>query len=596
MNDINNQANYPQQQTPQPIPPQASEQPRYHVHHSYVWLGSIYTFISLFIAFVFVVGPTIFGAELAGFSGSFLVSAGAIVLFVLVVALVFGFMYLSWKNLYYELGENEFSFYSGILYKKKIHVPYQRIQAVNQRAGLVQRLFGVCSVEIDTAGGSVNKAIRVPYIQNYMAEWLRVELFARKQFILNGQLPQQAATTTGAQIAQQGTNVLDAPAEVLNDVRGIFGGSEVGSGAVSYEYGLGNKELFFTGLSNSTGVALAIVAVIAPLFAGISGFLESSIGRFIYQEGLAFVTNAFADRLIWLIVGSIVAFIALTWIASIVGTCISYGGFKARRRGTRIEIEHGLLQHRFHGVDIDRVQSVIIKQSLTRRLIGYCELSLGKIDATAGSSQDQENSMKINQGLVVHPFVKMSKVPEILSGLVPEFADVPTEQIALPKVSLRRALIRRVILHGSGVWLALAAAILQVSLNTFGPMDEAGFASFIGILNMSSIAVYALCLIIVVVEFVGAIMWFRGSSFAYNRRFMQITNGGYSRESVSFPRKKIQFGSTRTNPLQRNSHVATIAARTAAGLQGTTIRLLDVDEQEAQKWLNWVKPGQSGVQ
>src|SRR5699024_8932969 len=93
---------------------------------------------------------------------------------------------------------------------------------------------------------------------------------------------------------------------------------------------------------------------------------------------------------------------AVMWLLSIVGSAISFGGFRACRRDNRIEVERGLLQHQFQGVSVDRVQSVIVKQSFIRRLLGYCELSLGKIDAAAEGSDEQQKSL--SQGMVVHPF------------------------------------------------------------------------------------------------------------------------------------------------------------------------------------------------
>ena len=56
----------------------------------------------------------------------------------------------------------------------------------------------------------------------------------------------------------------------------------------------------------------------------------------------------------------------------------------------------------------------------------------------------------------------MSRVPEILAGLVPEFAGVPVESTPVAPVALRRALIRRGIIQGTGLWLAVVIAIGQV--------------------------------------------------------------------------------------------------------------------------------------
>ncbi|WP_102373390.1 PH domain-containing protein [Raoultibacter massiliensis] len=593
-------------------PVQNSTEPvKHRVHHSYIWLGSLQVagmliVIAFFSVFSSVIGAIADGESIGRGDGPVLLIVGIAVIvgLIVIVGLTALIQTLSYKHLYYEIGPDEFNLYSGIFNKKRVHVPYQRIQSVNQKATLVQRLAGVCTVNIDTAGGSANKAVVIPYLQNSEAERLRTELFARKQAILSGQVYQDAIP--GQPGSQAGYaypaghpaagNVLDMPAEILTDVRGVFGGAAVDTGRVSYEYGMSNKELVLTGLSNNTGFALIILAAIGSVAGLAEQILSTAIGRMLVDNGIDFVTRSFAGNTIWAITGIVVAVFLVVWVFSIIGACISYGGFKARRRDSRIEVEHGLLQHRFHGVDIDRVQSVIVKQSFIRRLLGYCELSLGKIDAAAeNSSEDQQKSLA-PQGLVIHPFVKMDRVPEILAGLVPEFADVPTESRPVAKPALRRAIIRRGILQGSGFWLAVVVAMGQIVVNAVVSPTNPDAVSLLFFVNTGAIVLYVLCVLLLVLDVIGAVLWYRGSGFAYNRRFMQISNGGFSRESVSFPRKKIQYGFTKTNPFQRNARVATINARTAAGIGGTTLRLIDVTEQDAETWLDWVKPGGSMVQ
>lgn len=599
----------------QPMPPQgyASQQLRPEskrkVHHSYIWLSSIQVTITLGIVFAITLVPLFFTGDLAFggglISGGILAVGAAILTLVLIVGLVVGINVLSYKHLSYEIGDKEFTLYSGIFSKKQVHVPYQRIQSVNQRATLSQRILGVCTVHIDTAGGSANKAVVVPYLQKSEAERIRTELFARKQLVMGENTPQQSgvqpgvapAATAGVAAPNQSGNILDVPAEIMNEARGVFGGNQTNLGDVSYQHKMNNKELVLTGFSNTTGFTLMIIGLLVSAFGIISQVLETVIGKQVYNQGVALATGAFADRLIWVIVGIVIVTVIVIWLFSIVGTCISYGGFKAVRRQTRIEVEYGVLQHQFHGVDVDRVQSVIIKQSFIRRLMGYCELSLGKIDAMSESQQEQEQQLNLQRGLIIHPFVKMDRVPEILAGLVPEFADVPTEQISLPGVSLRRAFIRRCLWFGNGFWLALMATAALIAIHIFGPwiVEDTGIQDFVLYANWIAVAVYVLCVLIAVVEGINAVLWYRGSGFAYNKRFMQITNGGFSRESISFPRKKIQYAFTQTNPFQRMSRVATINARTAAGIGGTTMKLLDVREEDADKWLEWVIPGQAVV-
>ena len=203
-------APYPGQPYPQlPLPqqPMPQEPPRHNVHHSYIWLGSIQAgaamfFVVLVSGFSGFVGALADGETIGDDLPLLMLVIGAIVLgLVLIIGLVALFQWLSYKHLYYIIGPEEFNLYSGIFNKKRVHVPYQRIQSVDQRASLLQRVFGVCTVSIDTAGGSNNKAVQVPYVQKSQAEQLRTELFARKQYataVQEGMAPQEAAVAVAA--------------------------------------------------------------------------------------------------------------------------------------------------------------------------------------------------------------------------------------------------------------------------------------------------------------------------------------------------------------------------------------------------------------
>ena len=71
---------------------------------------------------------------------------GAIVLgLVLIIGLVALFQWLSYKHLYYIIGPEEFNLYSGIFNKKRVHVPYQRIQSVDQRAIAARSACSACA-------------------------------------------------------------------------------------------------------------------------------------------------------------------------------------------------------------------------------------------------------------------------------------------------------------------------------------------------------------------------------------------------------------------------------------------------------------------
>ena len=631
----------------QPAPAAPAEPEHHQVHHSYIWLGSLRVFgivvaavvISQIASIASVIGSLSEGVgdDLLGA----LIAVGVTVagLVVLAVAIVV-YQLVSYKHLYFTLGSREFTLYQGVLNKKRTHVPYQRVQSVDQNASLLQRIFGVCTVSIDTAGGSSNKAVQVPYITRQEAEWLRRELFGRKRLLAQGVEDTSAAMaqlTASFAAASAGTaaataaaapgasayagapapaafsapaapataspapagNILDVGDDLWREFGGVFAGADLDTGTVSYEYGLTNKELVLAGLSNNTAFVLVILGIIGVftqvgdvVFGLFPGTEDQVIGGIAAQAAHPFD----GGFIIWFILAFVVA-AAVLWVLSGISSCINYGGFAARRRESRIEVEHGLLKHTFQGIDIDRVQSVIIKQGFVRRCIGYCEISLGKIDA-ASSDGNEQQAQSLKQGVVIHPFVKLDRVPEILAGIIPEYSDVPREARPLPPCALRRGLIRRCLWQGDGFWLAVFVALVQIGFNLMGPFSimhvfdiSLGQADqVLGIVNTGALVLYAVAVALLVLNVVGTVLWYRESSFAFNRRFMQITSGGFSRETTSFPRQKIQYAFTSTNPFQRAAHVTTISARTAAGVGGHTVKLRDVREEDADAWLAWVKP------
>ncbi len=627
---------------PQPQPSQPPEQQwgealgkdaprRFSVHHSYIWLGAIRLAFVILVAVAISLAGIVIEAIAEGPGAGFavlLAAAAFFLVFFICVGISALYQWLSYKHLYYEIGDEEFNLYSGIFNKRRVHVPYRRVQSVDQRASLLQRVVGVCSVYIDTAGGSSNKAVIVPYVTKSQADALRTELFARKQL----QIAQAAAGAKGcdAHLGQQAGasavqapidgNILDAPASLWQEMPALFDAKAfVPEAPVAYQYGLSNKELILTGLSNSTSFAVVVLTLIVAIVQGVStfapalGLIASPVVRTVSDSML----HVFGGSLVAIGIVVFLAVAVVGWLFSAVGTCVSYGGFRARRRGSRIEVEHGLLQHRIQGVDIDRVQSVIVKQSFIRRLFGYCELSLGKIDAVESDSSGQQATQR---GLVVHPFAKVSRVPEILAGLAPEFASAPVEVNGLPKVALRRAIVRRGIVQGTGFWLAVVIAIGQIIANVslspyvpkgglagvadigglFGILEEGNFADAatqaaaavagLSFANAIATALYVVCAVLLVIDIVGAVLWYRGSGFACSEEFMKVTNAGLSCQSALFSRRKIQYGFVRTNPLQRHAKTATICARTAAGVGGTTVSLIDVGADDADAWLSWIEP------
>ena len=625
-----------------PAAPAPSTVPVKHkLNHSYIWLGALRIVPFVFVVAIASAGDALFELiDIYASSGSILIALLILLVIVLVstgIAMLARF--ISYNYIWYEYSNEEFSFYSGIISKKRAHVPYQRIQSINQKATLFQRIAGVCTVSIETAGGASNTAITLPYIEKSAAEALRKELFARKQFaqmkaagieMPAGMTAEQAAETLSAAAPQSTTdttlpaptgmpattipapavvatasstgeyNALDTPAHLVNDFRGVFGGDAIDTGATTYEYGLTNKQLVLTGMTGKTSVVLVFLSIFATLSSVLSGigymFNTSEDEMISTVTGLIdLIPTSWMVGVVVSIVGSFIAIMLVVWLITVGGACLSYGGFRARRRGARIETEYGIINHNFNGIDIDRIQSVEISQSFFQRLLKSCTLSLARVASAAQDSS--ESSTKSQARLVIHPFVKLDKVDEFLVGLLPEWQDLPAPDKKLPARARRRAITRRAILQGGGFWLAVITFItmlllaLPLNFDLLSYSELSDYLIFYTMADVFARVLYGVALLIFIVDIVGAILWHKGSGFGYDSTYVTIENSGISTNRTITPRTKVQMASLQTNPLQRHKQLTTIVAFTAAGVGASTLKLIDAEQDDASAWFSWCHPG-----
>lgn len=108
----------------------------------YVGFGAL----SLFILFV-----------TAGFTADYLVANYLKLILIFVLALlVLGEIYarLAYNNFKYELTSKEVKIERGIIWKKYISIPYERVQNVEIHRGILARLIGFSTLAVHTAGYS----------------------------------------------------------------------------------------------------------------------------------------------------------------------------------------------------------------------------------------------------------------------------------------------------------------------------------------------------------------------------------------------------------------------------------------------------------
>jgi len=90
-----------------------------------------------------------------------IVNAGVIgiVLFYIIFPIILGYLIayiwasFYWDNYKFEVGPEKITISRGVIGKRVTNIPYERVQNVNIWRGVLERIFGLYAVQIETAGG-----------------------------------------------------------------------------------------------------------------------------------------------------------------------------------------------------------------------------------------------------------------------------------------------------------------------------------------------------------------------------------------------------------------------------------------------------------
>lgn len=155
-----------------------------------VWL-LFFRNIFVLVFFVLIIGMTSFPLIFAAFSQGFLFIDRFLLLLIvfIIVCLAISYLWakLSFDCFKYETADMGFRKESGVIVKKYVTIPYDRIQNIDIRRGVIPRILGLSDIYIQTAGisvggygrGSVVAEGYVPGLSIKDAEVLRDELLIK---------------------------------------------------------------------------------------------------------------------------------------------------------------------------------------------------------------------------------------------------------------------------------------------------------------------------------------------------------------------------------------------------------------------------------
>ncbi|OZG62020.1 bacterial membrane flanked domain superfamily [Bifidobacterium lemurum] len=401
-----------------------------------------------------------------------------------------------WLNTRYRLDADGLSFRSGLFFRKRRAIGYDRIHAISATTPWYMRPFNVVRLTV-ASGGTADVDITLDAVPVA----LQLELERLRQTATNQGVPADVGMRDAASISMPAvrgdaaTGKAGASAGMAGGPAGMAGGTtdSASGGSTGKESAASNRTNPIlltphalnphttephttephTGDSHTTGLHAPNRPVFRASVRDIILFATTDIGVFAAAlVVLGFVqqledlvpshwvdvatdsVGGFVARGAFAIAALALAVAAALLAVSIVTSMLRFYGFEVWRRGDDLVVTRGLLTRRTMTIPVSRIQTITIKQSLPRKALHLCSAAVGLSTSTAASG-DAEAMMGTN----VLPVISDKRVWDALRDMLPEW-DVREPEVIRTGRGLERYYLITPAVLGTLVTLVFLAAAL----------------------------------------------------------------------------------------------------------------------------------------
>ena len=294
--------------------------------------------------------------------------------------------FLDWWRFLFKVEQGEMHIKRGIFVRKDIYLTKDRVQVIDISSGVIQRMFGLVKIDIQTAG-STSRAAMIEAVPIETAKEIK------KKLSKNGTVEEE---NTEEQSLRE------------NKIR----------------YGLPNKDLLIAAsTSGRFGIALSILGT---LFSQIEPVIrESNMFEYLFSL-LPAQTDTF------MIASIIVVFVIVAWLISFFSTLFMYGDFSLEVSKDEMLISRGIFEKKRITIPYKRIQALYVTEGIIRQPLGFCSVHIH----SAGYGDEQGSG-----SIVLFPLIKRDKVESLLEKVVPHY-DISLQGIKPPFRALRRYIFR----------------------------------------------------------------------------------------------------------------------------------------------------------
>jgi len=317
-----------------------------------------------------------------------------------------------WKKNEYSLNDEGMYLKYGVFEVHERTLPFSQVHSADISSSLVQRIFNVYKLEIDTLGGDKKSEISILLSKQ--------EAFRVKEVIFNGSKNKDKV--------------------------------EIKQGDKNHKYTCSLKDLFV--MATMSTKIIASFFIIFAFYSKIEDILPGKLKKWAQTSIDDSVKGVSRSDIIKYIVILILFVLVISWIISVIITVIKYYGFEVIRQEDNIKLSYGLLDKKEVTIPVKRIQSVTIVEGIIKKSFGYFSLNV----ETIGYGKDKGEST------MICPIAREKILNKFFEDIIPEM-NIKYDLTKSPKRALKGFLLVNLI--GYIVAMALIARFVPYGYYIF---------------------------------------------------------------------------------------------------------------------------------
>ncbi len=407
-------------------------------------------------------------------SGDSFVVVAIIGMLLLMSLLMLLYCVFKWRYTFVSAEENTLIYESGKFIKKRVAIPFEKINTIDMGRNIFERMVGTCRLKVDTGAYSSSQ-------EKNHAEMNLVFSLAEAEEI-RGFILGRAELDSRAEEAETGKSVVASkePKWVIRAGMGDF-----------VLYGLTSSsvwKLFWTLVAGAFFVMEIAQGFVDQAIDATRPYAEQ-VGRFISETNIVLI-----------ILGVVITLLITTLISDIytvIWAAIRFADFRVAREGRNVIVRYGLLTVKNYTLQVRNIHALIIKQNVFQQMLGRCS-----VEAVCMGFGDEKTETAL-----LLPIIKTSKLNELLSVILPEYV---TEMNVRPR---RKAGIYYHIIRKAVVWGAILAGISVVCVYY---TDASSLICSLAIMLFAAVVA-------------SGILSYRNTMLDWNDNVVSIASGGFKK-------------------------------------------------------------------